>query len=78
MTDGSVLGDLADEKSPRHSAAASLFQHGFDRLPDLQEPPAGEFFRGDICKVRGEMHIYDGGCWWHHKVLAARVINIQR
>lgn len=74
MTDGSILGDLGDENSPRHAAAQSLWSHGFERLPDLQAQPGGNFVRGDICKVRGEMYIYDT-CWWHWKVLVARHVK---
>jgi hypothetical protein len=67
MTDGSILGDLFDERSPRHSAAVSLFLYGFDQLPDLQAPPPQsterQFFNGDVCKVRGELWVWNGVEW---------------
>lgn len=79
MTDGSVLGDIADEKSPRHSGAALLFQRMWDETPDREEPPTqGPFYQGDLCKVKGEAWIYDGIAWVHHAVLADRVTNISK
>lgn len=77
MTDGSVLGDLADEKSPRHSLAARLFQRQYDELPDLDAPPQGRAFNGDLCKMRGHPHIYDGVSWVRLDEAMNRKIDVE-
>lgn len=50
---------------PLHSAAALMFQTAWDELPSADAPPSGGAYTGDVCKVRGEMYIFDGFAWMH-------------